>query len=74
MMEADGAVFSLTSAGVDDSVMAWTRAAVATRQELYDAGWREGVRERVAGYTSAATVMFRFCKPISRDNESEVRS
>ncbi|KAG0622727.1 hypothetical protein M758_3G118800 [Ceratodon purpureus] len=68
----DGAVFSLTSAGVDESVMAWTRAVVATRQELYDAGWREGVRERAAGYPSAATVMFRFSRPISRDNEDEV--
>jgi len=52
--------------------MAWTRAAVATRQELYNAGWREGIRERAAGYPSAATVMFRFSKPINRANESEV--
>jgi hypothetical protein len=62
----------LTPAGVDESVIAWTRAAVATRQELYDAGWREGVRERASGYPSAATVMFRFSSPISRDNEGEV--
>lgn len=68
----DGAIFSLTSAGVDESVMAWTRVAVATRQELYDAGWKEGIRERAAGYPSAATVMFRFSTPINRDNESEV--
>lgn len=39
----DGAVFSLKPAGIDESVIAWTRAAVATRQELYDAGWREGI-------------------------------
>lgn len=62
----------MTSAGVDESVMAWTRVAVATRQELYDAGWKEGIRERAAGYPSAATVMFRFSTPINRDNESEV--
>ena len=74
MLNAAGAVFSLTSAGVDESVMAWTRAAVATRQELYDAGWRESMRERAAGYPSVGTVMFRLSRPIGRDNESEVSS
>ncbi|KAJ7552070.1 hypothetical protein O6H91_06G040400 [Diphasiastrum complanatum] len=58
-------IYTLTPLGVDESVLAWTRVAVASPRELVDAGWREDSR-------GASSAMVYFSKPVSRENESEV--
>lgn len=62
-----GAVFTVTSSGVDESVMAWTRAAVASKEEMEEAGWREG-------HHNAPSIMLQFTQPTSQQNELEVRN
>ncbi|CAM6014918.1 unnamed protein product [Sphagnum balticum] len=60
-----GAVFTVTSSGVDESVMAWTRAAVASKEEMEEAGWREG-------HHNAPSIMLQFLQPTSQQNELEM--
>lgn len=68
----DGAIFSLTAAGVDESVLAWTRAAVASPEELASVGWTEGALKKANGLASASRAMFHFSMPVSKENETEV--
>lgn len=72
-LTADGAVFSLTPAGVDESVLAWTRAAIASHQELIKIGWKEGAASRKNVYFDASRAMALFSEPINSENETAVR-
>lgn len=68
----DDTIFSLTESGVDDSVLAWTRAAVASTKELADAGWREETLLDEGVSHKAASAMAHFIQPVGQENESEV--
>ena len=53
-------------------MLAWTRAAVASPEELASAGWTEEALKKANGLTSASKAMFHFSKPVSKENETEV--
>ena len=69
-MFTDGAVFPVTEAGVDKSILAWARAAFASENELVVAGWDS--ESDKWSYNKAATAMAYFDEPISPENESQV--
>ncbi|MCO5568024.1 hypothetical protein L7F22_021720 [Adiantum nelumboides] len=71
-LPSDGAIFSITEAGVDDTALAWTRAAVASAKELAAAGWSGETQSDEGTGNLAAMAMARFLQPISHENESEV--
>lgn len=68
----DGAVFSITESGVDESVLAWTRVAIASTKELANAGWNVGAALDGWACSKAASSMAYFHQPVSQENESEV--
>eukprot|EP00271_Cylindrocystis_brebissonii_P020492 TRINITY_DN6807_c0_g2_i1.p1 TRINITY_DN6807_c0_g2~~TRINITY_DN6807_c0_g2_i1.p1 ORF type:complete len:277 (-),score=51.22 TRINITY_DN6807_c0_g2_i1:134-964(-) len=85
-LSPDVAEFALSSSGVDATTLAWTRAAVATQEELEAAGWGTvppmGKSAQSAPSASptfgkrkakrqAAKAMARFSTPISERNEKE---
>ncbi|KAG6541758.1 hypothetical protein Mapa_016770 [Marchantia paleacea] len=67
-----GTMFTLTPTGVNESVLAWTRAAVASPKELSDAGWREDTAMSMWQHHGASTAMAHFSRAITRENEGEV--
>jgi hypothetical protein len=69
-MFTDGAVFPVTEAGVDKSILAWARAAFASEKELMAAGWDS--ESDKGSYHKAGIAMAYFDEPISRENESQV--
>lgn len=68
-----GTMFTLTPTGVNESVLAWTRAAVASPKELSDAGWREDTAMSMWQHHGASTAMAHFSRAITRENEGEVQ-
>ncbi|KAH7279877.1 hypothetical protein KP509_37G041900 [Ceratopteris richardii] len=68
----DGAIFSITEDGVDETALAWTRAAVASIKELASVGWTEGKHSQEKINTRGNMSMACFLKPVSHENESEV--
>jgi hypothetical protein len=58
----------MSPAGLDDTLLAWTRVAVATPDELASAGWTP----EKAGFESAGRAMAKFVEPVSRRNELQV--
>ncbi|KAI5064839.1 hypothetical protein GOP47_0019534 [Adiantum capillus-veneris] len=71
-LPSDGAILSITEAGVDDSALAWTRAAVASAKELASAGWSGETQSDEETSNMAASAMASFHQPVSQENESEV--
>lgn len=65
----DGASFTITPAGPDDTLLAWARAAVATGVELQRAGWS---LDSPRSFKLAGRVMASFSCPVSQANELEV--
>ncbi|EFJ24988.1 hypothetical protein SELMODRAFT_414219 [Selaginella moellendorffii] len=63
-LPAGGTLVSIVPEGVDESVLAWTRAAIASPRELSAAGWKSDGKYQKA-------IMY-FSEPINRDNECEV--
>ncbi|KAL2620874.1 hypothetical protein R1flu_001079 [Riccia fluitans] len=67
-----GTIFTLTPDGVDENILAWTRAAVASHKELSEAGWKEDTATSMWQHHVASSAMAHFSRAISRENEGEV--
>lgn len=67
-LSAESTLFTLSPSGLDDTLLAWTRAAVATPNELAAAGWTP----KNCGPRAAARALACFAEPVGRRNELQV--